>query len=399
MTHAAYDKVNQLTPTTKRDDAAGNRTSVGGSWARTGLPLALASATYDGANRLTAWGSTSLTYDLNGNLIADGTTSYTWNVRDQLTGLSAGASASFKYDGLGRRRGKTVSSTTTNFLYDGLNLVQELTGGGTPTGNLLTGVGIDEVFTRTDAGGTSTLLTDALGSTLALTDGSGTVQTSYTYDAFGATSASGATSTNPGQFTGRENDSTGLYFYRARFYNPQLQRFVSEDPLGFAGGLNLFTYAANQPTGFVDPLGLKPSPGLGDPPGGPGGSGPGGPGSPRGPGGGPPSPPNWPRDWPPPGCTGRCLDDWLNAHPDAIKLGMMPLAPGGLRFTVDQDALIQLGKEAKQLGGVTEDAADIVKQWAKELGIEPTRGPEIHPGRNFDIPHFRIGPVNHIPVK
>jgi YD repeat-containing protein len=117
-------------------DAAGNRSSVGGSWARTGIPAALTSATYDAANRATTWGTTSLSYDSNGNLTGDGATTYSWNARNQLTGLSGGISATFVYDGLGRRRGKIVSGTTTNLLYDGLNLVQEQTSSGTSTANL-----------------------------------------------------------------------------------------------------------------------------------------------------------------------------------------------------------------------------------------------------------------------
>ena len=136
----------------------------------TGLPAALTSATYDAANRLTDWDSTSFTYDLNGNLTDDGTNTYSWNARNQLSGLSGGVSASFQYDGEGRRRGKTISSTTTNFVYDGLTLVQELTSGGTPTANLLTGLGIDETFRRTDTAGARDLLTDALGGTLELAD-------------------------------------------------------------------------------------------------------------------------------------------------------------------------------------------------------------------------------------
>ena len=163
-------------------------------------------------------------------------------------------SASFQYDSVGRRRGKIISGTTTNFLHDGPNLVQERTSGGTPTANLLTGLGIDETFTRADGSGTSTLLTDALGSTLALADAAGAVQTQYTFEPFGVTTTSGASSTNAAQFTGRENDDTGLYYYRARFYSPGLQRFISEDPWGFGGGLNAFAYAANAPTVFGDPL-------------------------------------------------------------------------------------------------------------------------------------------------
>jgi RHS repeat-associated protein len=134
--------------------------------------------------------------------------------------------------------------------------VQELTLGGTPTANLLIGLGIDEVFRRTDSAGARDFLTDALGSTLALTDGSGIVQTTYTYDPFGATSASGAISTNPQQFTGRETDGISLYFYRARFYSPAFQRFIREDPTGFAAGVNLYSYVSNRHTMMTDPLGL-----------------------------------------------------------------------------------------------------------------------------------------------
>jgi RHS repeat-associated protein len=88
---------------------------------------------------------------------------------------------------------------------------------------------------------------------------------------YGSTTISGAANTNALQFTGRENDGTGLSFYRARYYDPRLQRFISEDPLGPAGGVNLFTYAENQPIAYTDPLGLKPSPNFG--PGGAGGAG------------------------------------------------------------------------------------------------------------------------------
>ena len=81
-------------------------------------------------------------------------------------------------------------------------------------------LGVDEIFTRTDASGARHLLSDALGSTLALTDGTGAVQTSYSYEPYGKTTVSGTASSNSFEYTGRENDSTGLYFYRARYYNP-----------------------------------------------------------------------------------------------------------------------------------------------------------------------------------
>jgi len=185
-----------------------------------------------------------------------GTATYSWNARNQLAGISAtGFAASFAYDSFGRRTGKTIQSTTTNFVYDGLNPVQEKNGG-TVTANLLTGLGIDEFLTRTDGVGTSALLPDALGSTVALGDGTGTIQTQYTYEPFGYASQTGAASTSSYKYTGREDDGTGLYYYRARYYHPRMQRFMSEDPVGFASGdFNLYAFLGNNVMNDVDPFG------------------------------------------------------------------------------------------------------------------------------------------------
>jgi hypothetical protein len=117
----------------------------------------------------------SFTYDDNGNLTGDGVRSYTWDERNQLASFTGPVNGSFPYDGVGRRRAKTIGGTTTQFLYGGLNLLQELSGG-SPVANLLTGLGIDEYFTRTDAAGMRHFLTDALGSSVALLDGSGCSQ-------------------------------------------------------------------------------------------------------------------------------------------------------------------------------------------------------------------------------
>lgn len=380
-----YDNANQLTSLaytlnsnpvgdlTYTYDLAGQRISVGGSWGRTGLPQALTAATYDAENRLLTWGSQVFSYDPNGNLGSDGPTSYVWNTRDQLTALSGEMSASFQYDGVGRRRGKTISGATTQFLYDGPNFVQELSGGGAVTANLLTGLHIDETFTRTDAAGVRNLLTDALGSTLTLTDSGAAVQTQYTYEPFGRTSLSGAANPSSTQFAGRETDFTDLYSFRARFYNTGLQRFISEDPLSFASGeFNLFAYAFNAPTEFSDPTGAAvfvAPPGTF------------------------------------PSCEklgGRKDLTWWDQLWCGLDLGQMLPGPGTIvapGFTADQDALLQLAKEARKLGGVSEDAANTLLEWAKELGLRTSEGIEMHPGRNFNIPHIRIGPVNHIPVR
>jgi RHS repeat-associated protein len=94
---------------------------------------------------------------------------------------------------------------------------------------------------------------------VALADGSGTIQTEYSYEPFGKTTTSGGSSSSAFAFTGREADGTGLYYYRARYYDAGLQRFIAEDPLGFGGGdVNLHGYVGNAPTNLVDPTGQIP---------------------------------------------------------------------------------------------------------------------------------------------
>jgi RHS repeat-associated protein len=195
---------------------------------------------------LTNWNGSVISYDLNGNMLSDGTNTFSWNARNQVATLN---SVSLQYDGFGRR---TKNLQNTSFLFDDTNAVQELSGC-TATANLLSG-GIDEIFTRADSTGVFTPLQDSLGSTIALVDAGGNLVTQYAYDPFGNTTVSGATNANAFQYTGRENEGNGLYFYRARFYSPILGRFVNEDPLGFAGsGTNFYAYGFDSPTNLTRP--------------------------------------------------------------------------------------------------------------------------------------------------
>jgi RHS repeat-associated protein len=116
----------------------------------------------------------------------------------------------------------------------------------------------DEIFTRTDSSGTANFLTDALGSTLALTSSSGSTLAQYAYEPFGNTFVTSGSSANSYEYTGRENDGTGLNFNRARYYSAALQRFISEDPVRLAGGINGYAYVDDDPLDSTDPSGLGP---------------------------------------------------------------------------------------------------------------------------------------------
>ena len=127
------------------------------------------------------------------------------------------------------------------------------------TTSYLRSLAIDETLGLTSPDGTFFLTADALGSTVAISDGAGSAVNEYTYDPFGTVTATNPAFANPFQFTGRENDGlAGLYYYRARYYHSDFRRFFSEDPIGFdGGGPNLYAYVRNSPTRLVDPLGLQ----------------------------------------------------------------------------------------------------------------------------------------------
>jgi RHS repeat-associated protein len=236
-------------------DAAGYRTSVGGSLANVRIPASAFSGDYDANNRLSKLNGLALTYDNNGSTINDGTNTYTWDARNQLQSISGAVSANFEYDAVGRRVKKTIGSTTKGYLYDGINFVNEENAAGAVTATLLTG-GVDELFARMTSAGTHVPLTDALGSVIAEANSAQAVTTSYAYDPYGNTTETGTSSGNTQQYTGRENDGTGLYFYRARYYNPKAGRFISEDPIGAAGGPNFYAYVRDNPVSMLDPSGL-----------------------------------------------------------------------------------------------------------------------------------------------
>ncbi|MGH8525570.1 MAG: RHS repeat domain-containing protein, partial [Gammaproteobacteria bacterium] len=265
-----YDNASQLTSITYKKgavtlgdltyvyDTAGRRSRIGGSFARTDVPTAIATSSHNANNQLTNWAGPTLTYDFNGNLTGDGTYLDTWNARNQLVQVRQGGTtiASYEYDAFGRRKQKVVNGVTTRFVYDGQNFVQERDAGNAVTANVLTGLGLDEVYARTKGAVTSSYLIDHLGTIIAEADAAGTVQTSYSYEPYGKTTQSGAASDNSQRYTGREQDLAHLYYYRARYYSATFGRFASEDPIDLLGGSNLYGYVGSAPIHFIDPLGL-----------------------------------------------------------------------------------------------------------------------------------------------
>jgi hypothetical protein len=188
---------------------------VSGSFACTRLSLPLASASDNAANRLTQWDGMALTYDLNAtwshraDAAIRGTraiTSLPWTAALPRRPSTIHSVAAYR----GRRAASRPATCTT-----GVDGVQELDGS-TPVANLLHGAGIDEALQRDDVSGTRMLLLDALGSTLALLDPVPSRCSTRT-----APSAprrhSGSASANSSQYSGRENDGTGLYYYRGRY--------------------------------------------------------------------------------------------------------------------------------------------------------------------------------------
>ena len=234
----------------------GRLTAQTGSFASNLLPAASQGANaFDDNHRQTQYNGQALTYDANGNLTGDGARTYVWNSRDQLVQILQGgnAIASYQYDALGRRITRTESGATTNYLYDGLDAVQETQG--STRNPILTGLGIDERYARNDKNGRTYLITDHLGSTKALLDANGNVVNRYDYDPYGNVQQTGTGFSNPYQYTGREKDASGLMHYRARYYHPGMGRFIAEDPIGIADGLNTYAYVGGDPLTFTDPTG------------------------------------------------------------------------------------------------------------------------------------------------
>ena len=173
--------------------------------------------------------------------------------------LAAGGMVTFKYDPFGRRVYKSSTSGTSVYAYDGDNLIEETNATGGVVARYEQTQNIDEPLAMLRSSATSYFHADGLGSITSLSNAAGSIANTYTYDSFGKLTASTGSLVNPFQYTARESDpETGLYYYRARYYDPSVGRFLSEDPIGFGGGEDFYGYVYNDPAYFSDPAGLQP---------------------------------------------------------------------------------------------------------------------------------------------
>jgi RHS repeat-associated protein len=226
---------------------------------------------YDAGNRLVEDSGFTYSYDPNGNLVekvsrtGGGRTVYGWNGWGQLVSVKRYPSASatepsevraYTYDAMGRRQGRTVQGQSERFLYDGRDRIAVLDGASALRERVTFGPGLDAPLGVHGTSGARYLHPDRKGSIVAVSGDAGELGR-YRYDPYGATLDAPAVG-NDFRYTAREYEGEDLYYYRARNYDARMRRFVSEDPIGLAGGLNLYAYAESNPVFYNDPLGECP---------------------------------------------------------------------------------------------------------------------------------------------
>jgi RHS repeat-associated protein len=234
-------------------DAVGNRNDSG--------------AVLEVGNRLTSFDGFSLIYDDDGNLtrkVKPGVDDLQigWNSFGQLTGASRFQVGSLRYgyDASGMRVRKTYpDGRVVRYLYSRENLVAEVDGSGAVLTEYHYLPGLDRPHSLRRGGQIYYYLTDGPGNVVGLVDASGNLVNEYRYGPWGAAEYVRETVPQPLRFTGREYDGElGLYYYRARWYDPHAGRFISEDPLGISAGPDPYAYVGNDPVNRNDPSGLCP---------------------------------------------------------------------------------------------------------------------------------------------
>jgi RHS repeat-associated protein len=221
-------------------------------------------ATFDNVNALRTLGAERLSYDNRGNLLEregpSGTSSYTFNARNLLAALTRadGVRIEFRYDAFGRRIAKQVGTTVTRYMWFGNHMLYEWRDGVTDSRtDYLYKPGTHEPLAMRRGGAIYYFHNGHDGAPRRLSDASGHFVWTATYSAFGELARSEGDVYQPLRFAGHFADAeTGLYYNQARYYAPDLGRYISRDPLEFVSGPNAYLYCNNDPIGGRDPTGL-----------------------------------------------------------------------------------------------------------------------------------------------
>lgn len=267
-----YDNANRLTDLRNLTTAAGNviaayHFTLDGNGNRTQatqeVPLEPLTGSGDqaytynpGKNRLLHAGSESFTYDNEGQLASGYGEVYSFDFEHRLVGSG---NTLFEYDGAGNRLRVTRGGITGKYIYDAFgNLIAEADADNVITRYYIHGAGL--LAMATPAGAVYCYHFDGTGNTVAMTDPNKALVNRYAYEPFGQILQEQEEVAQPFKYVGQFGvmaDPNGFYYMRARYYDPKVRRFISEDPIGFAGGdLNLFGYVQNNPVNRIDPEGL-----------------------------------------------------------------------------------------------------------------------------------------------